>query len=530
MKIAVEGCAHGELDKIYDTIDQLQKQNRIVIDLLIICGDFQSVRNLADLQCMAVPPKYRKLNTFYKYYSGVKKAPILTIFVGGNHEASNYLSELPYGGWVCPNIYYLGYANVINIGGLRIAGLSGIFKGRDYLKGHYECPPYDEGSKKSVYHVRNIDVFRLKQIKKPIDIFVSHDWPTGVYNFGNKDDLLRQKPFFKDEVSNNSLGSKPNEELLMKLKPSFWFAAHLHCKFAAVVPHDTDGDTVFTKFLALDKCLPFRKFLQVINIPTTSGVDKMEYDLEWLSILSLTNHLLSVKKTNNYMPGDFTSERWTYSPSSDKMNSVCDLLSGDLNIPSNFVITAPSYDPSRRRATGSGPKAYLNPQTERFCKALNLTDPLAKLLNVSSDKTPLNKSFDPNEIELSDDSDDEPETNTDLDSSANTDLNTSGSSDFFIDKVGTDFKHQSISSTSAESFSFPEIKEPSTELDKTDTVKEANIDFEHQNIPSTSAESFSFPEIKEPGIEPDRTDTNEETPPKKFKRRNYALYNSDDEI
>jgi hypothetical protein len=32
--------------------------------------------------------------------------------VGGNHEASNYLQELPYGGWVAPNIYYLGYAGL----------------------------------------------------------------------------------------------------------------------------------------------------------------------------------------------------------------------------------------------------------------------------------------------------------------------------------------------------------------------------------------------------------------------------------
>ena len=43
-----------------------------------------------------------------RYYSGEKKAPILTIFIGGNHEASNYLQELPYGGWVAKNIYYMG--------------------------------------------------------------------------------------------------------------------------------------------------------------------------------------------------------------------------------------------------------------------------------------------------------------------------------------------------------------------------------------------------------------------------------------
>ena len=30
------------------------------------------------------------------------------------------------------NIYYLGHAGVINVGGLRIGGLSGIFSRRDY--------------------------------------------------------------------------------------------------------------------------------------------------------------------------------------------------------------------------------------------------------------------------------------------------------------------------------------------------------------------------------------------------------------
>lgn len=60
---------------------------------------------------------------FFRYYSGEKVAPVLTIFIGGNHEASNYLQELPYGGWVAPNIYYLGRAGVIQFGNLRIGGM-----------------------------------------------------------------------------------------------------------------------------------------------------------------------------------------------------------------------------------------------------------------------------------------------------------------------------------------------------------------------------------------------------------------------
>ena len=92
--------------------------------------------------------------------------------VGGNHEAPNYLWELYHGGWAAPNIFFLGcaaarraararslcmlgpaaanarmrvaanprpaaarsYAGAVCFGGLRIAGLSGIFNAA-----HYKC-------------------------------------------------------------------------------------------------------------------------------------------------------------------------------------------------------------------------------------------------------------------------------------------------------------------------------------------------------------------------------------------------------
>ena len=33
-------------------------------DVLLICGDFQAVRNDADMPCMAMPQKYWQLGTF----------------------------------------------------------------------------------------------------------------------------------------------------------------------------------------------------------------------------------------------------------------------------------------------------------------------------------------------------------------------------------------------------------------------------------------------------------------------------------
>lgn len=265
--VAIEGCCHGELDAIYASVLETQKRNGIVIDLLLICGDFQACRNEQDLNCMAVPQKYRTMASFYKYYSGEVVAPMLTIFVGGNHEASNHLWELFHGGWVAPNIYYLGHAGVVEVGGLRIAGLSGIFKGGDYRQGHWERPPYDNSSMRSAYHVREYDIWKLMQLSGHVDIMLSHDWPRGVHRHGDERRLLQSKRFLEQEVQSNTLGNPHTVPLMKQLKPDYWFAAHLHTKFAALVKHDesaVDGLVARTKFLSLDKCLPNRDFLVLL--------------------------------------------------------------------------------------------------------------------------------------------------------------------------------------------------------------------------------------------------------------------------
>ncbi|CAB3251738.1 unnamed protein product [Arctia plantaginis] len=376
MKIAVEGCAHGELEKIYDCIQTIQDRENIKIDLLICCGDFQAVRNHSDLKAMAVPEKFQHMCSFHKYYSGEKRAPILTIFIGGNHEASNYLQELPYGGWVAPNIYYLGRAGVVKFGDLRIGGMSGIYKPFDYRQGLWEALPYTRSSLRTVYHVRSLDVFRLSQLKDKVDVMLSHDWPRGITEYGNKEALLKRKPFFREDIESNQLGSIPAETLLHTLKPDYWFAAHLHCQFAALVKHETNTET---KFLALDKCLPKRRHLQILDIPTEiEGEPCLKYDVEWLAILKNTNQLLTVKNVDCHMPGPGGNERYDFTPTEEEKENIKNLFDSLIIKQETFVRTAPVFDVNSPKVAPQEP--IMNPQTVELCEKLGIDDPVQVVL------------------------------------------------------------------------------------------------------------------------------------------------------
>lgn len=168
-------------------------------------------------------------------------------------------------------------------------------------------------------------------------------------------------------------------ELLQHHYPSYWFSAHLHCKFAAIVPEEA-GSRI-TKFLALDKCLPKRKFLQVVEIKHDESLPLILcYDLEWLTILFLTNHLLSVKQGIHYMPGPAGNGRWIYTPSEEEKENVLKKFNRSMKIPENFRTTAEAYKPDcPNTQTKKSLKLQINPQTTEFCDTLGIDDPAVLL-------------------------------------------------------------------------------------------------------------------------------------------------------
>lgn len=495
LRIAVEGCGHGTLDAIYASVKKAAGvRGWDGVDLLIIGGDFQAVRNASDLTVMSCPVKYREIGDFYKYYSGVNTAPYLTIFVGGNHEASSHLWELFYGGWVAPNIYYMGAANVVRLGGVRIAGMSGIWKGYNYNKHHYERLPYNQDDIKSIYHVREIDIRKLLQLRSQIDIGISHDWPRAIENHGNLRALFSAKPDFEQESKDGTLGNQAASYVMDRLRPPYWFAAHMHCKFSAtktyedVVPtkatngsdstgedgrngtkdlnvaavahnadeidldmDDDDGSpqpttasealpatnedeinldddefvaatpqvssvpsdlraqlpAAFTKplrptdkkpkyssppevtnktvrFLALDKCLPGRKFLQLMEIhphesvtniplPETRAKILFEYDPEWLAITRVFNSHIVLG--NKFAPVSPDLGEYHYRPQIEKELEWVNeniVKKGKLEIPCNFTLTAPIFELGMPEVINESPLEYDNPQMQQFCDLVGI--------------------------------------------------------------------------------------------------------------------------------------------------------------
>jgi hypothetical protein len=52
------------------------------------------------------------------------------------------------------------------------------------------------------------------QLREKVDVMVSHDWPTSIHRYGNAGQLLRAKPYFREDIDNDCLGSPASWQLL----------------------------------------------------------------------------------------------------------------------------------------------------------------------------------------------------------------------------------------------------------------------------------------------------------------------------
>ena len=287
LNVIITGCIHGCLNKMYADINDYSSKNNKKIDLVLCTGDFESMRNKNDLQFLSCPEKYREMGDFYKYYNKELVAPYLTIFIGGNHEASNYLEQNYYGGWVAPNIYYLGRSGLINVKGIRIGGVSGIYNKYDYFRGNFEKNENEiKGDRKTIFHLREFEIAKMSHIKNKIDILMTHDWPTNLVSDEDKDYVFKKKPHFKNDIIEGTLGSFPGEFLLKFLQPKYFICGHMHFYYKTKIDN--------TEIFAFDKCLNKRQYFGLLEIKKSIlSMNKYSNDIyidpEWMAITHFFN-------------------------------------------------------------------------------------------------------------------------------------------------------------------------------------------------------------------------------------------------
>ncbi|KAG9393657.1 Calcineurin-like phosphoesterase [Carpediemonas membranifera] len=281
MRIAVIGDVHGEYSKAYDHVAKLEKEDGKPIDLVIMCGDLKTMRDEGDLDTLQAPEKYRKTNDFVDYYWGKKTAPYFTICISGNHDSMNHITALPYGGWLAPKMYYLGRSACVTYKGLRIAGLSGIFKPYSIdlpLPGH---APFDESDLISSYHQRTVDMEKLAGLD-PVDISLSHDWPARILMTPGADTRKIRSNLVKEDRIGH-FGSQFAAQMIKDLSPAYHFSGHLH--------HEWSVKTGSTQFMALAQADKKNdaEFVKVIDIEPRGGAKDTGLELDGKFVANLTN-------------------------------------------------------------------------------------------------------------------------------------------------------------------------------------------------------------------------------------------------
>eukprot|EP00767_Chilomastix_cuspidata_P000672 gnl/Chilomastix_cuspidata/1181.p1 GENE.gnl/Chilomastix_cuspidata/1181~~gnl/Chilomastix_cuspidata/1181.p1 ORF type:complete len:390 (-),score=108.71 gnl/Chilomastix_cuspidata/1181:70-1239(-) len=272
MHIFFVGCVHGLFNQVYQRVDEhLEKGNEI--DLVVIAGDLQTFRRENDMQSSSLPLKYRKLGDFPDYFFGRKRAPVPTLLIHGNHENSDYLAQLPLGGYIAPNMFYLGrYGAVVfsvTRGGVResvrFVGLSGI----DYPGSRtrpMSNPPFRRmGDVRTAYHIRDFEYTAFEMLLAAAaeesvgpdptpTVVLTHDWPAGVLRHPSHGSRVARR--FQVEMRKKgpecvgSVGYAASlRGALARFRPiarappplRMWVAAHHHHKFRATLPVPSFG-------------------------------------------------------------------------------------------------------------------------------------------------------------------------------------------------------------------------------------------------------------------------------------------------
>lgn len=207
------GDVHGHHQQAVQLCRDAASVTGLRPNIIVQVGDFNSACTQEDVDSVPAPARYRVLGDFAEYGS---KYPAEVVFIGGNHEPVRALEPAWGGGEVAPGVRFLGRSGVVERYGLRIAGLSGNYRGRDYARPLSPLAS-DNCNKKEQLYIRKGDT-ELLLGERPVDILLMHDWPRRLAE-------CAELPFGRLD---SERGYREGDAILDALRPRIVLLGHMH--------------------------------------------------------------------------------------------------------------------------------------------------------------------------------------------------------------------------------------------------------------------------------------------------------------
>lgn len=208
------GDTHRLEEIAYKMVKRWEKRHEQEIDAVFFPGD---VDEIVDKRGAEQRPDIK--SRIVDYYYGNKKAPYMTFFVAGNNDEWTILRLFPSGGFIDEkedkkNMYFLGRSGYKDFMGIRIAGLSGIYK-----KEEYEKPLPVEPSFLPWQCYRKNELENLIMWKP--HIIVLHEWvmPDFIEHLKHRPGRIREFPKKK---------RTPLRDVILEAQPKYVFMGHKH--------------------------------------------------------------------------------------------------------------------------------------------------------------------------------------------------------------------------------------------------------------------------------------------------------------
>ncbi|NER22956.1 MAG: metallophosphoesterase [Symploca sp. SIO1C2] len=214
---AAVGDVHGNMHSMVRDLKAWEKKHNHQLAFVLQVGDFEPQRDEADLVTTPGPKKYRKLGDFPDFYTGKAVFPWSIWFIAGNHEPYGFLEQMPQGGEVAHNCYYLGRVGSVTLSGLKIVGVSGIYEPKQFYQQRPDVSLISKSSNKKYVGFTETEILEAIAFSSA-DILLLHDWPSGIIS-----STEAQRFGWSNEV-----GNEYARLLVESLQPKLVLCGHMH--------------------------------------------------------------------------------------------------------------------------------------------------------------------------------------------------------------------------------------------------------------------------------------------------------------